>query len=121
MVSSATLSWVALILRPWSVMRKPYCPQITVVPLVEPPVATRTRPFIIFLFRSILGSSQLPMLVVAEKGRTCCATLCCVDLGARIDGRTSVEDDKLNPRRALARQEGALVRIILRDAVSLSS
>lgn len=60
MVSSAILSCFALIRRWWSVIRKPYSPQITVVPFTEPPVATRGLPFAIFFLRLMLGSSQLP-------------------------------------------------------------
>jgi hypothetical protein len=70
MVSSAFLSCFALMRRWWSFIRRPYVPQMTVVPLTEPPVATRGLPFIIFLVLSIEGSSQLPgRVVVEEKGR----------------------------------------------------
>lgn len=112
MVSSATLSCDALILRPWSVIRRPYWPQITVVPLVEPPVATLTRPFIIFLLRSSLGSSQLLMLAVAEKCLTSFGEESFADLATRIVGRAAVEVDMLRARKAPARQEGMLVRIM---------
>lgn len=46
---------------------------MTVVPFVDPPVGTRGRPFAIFFFLSILGSSQEPKTgAVVEKDLASC-------------------------------------------------
>jgi hypothetical protein len=52
-------------------MRRPYSPQTTVVPFVEPPVGTRQRPLNIFFLRGRLGSSHDPAwTAVAENSLT---------------------------------------------------
>ncbi len=66
-------------------MRRPYSPQTTVVPFVDPPVATRGRPFIFFFLRSIFGSSHDPArMAVAEN---------CLTRGAKGDG-AAIRDEK---------------------------
>jgi hypothetical protein len=69
MVSSAILRAEAGIRRSWSFMRRPKSPHTTVVPRVDPPVATCGRPLGDFDFSANFGVSQSSAGDVVEKHR----------------------------------------------------
>lgn len=89
---------------------------MTVVPFVDPPVATLTRPFIIFFFRSMLGSSQLkPIVAVAENSLTFCGPGTLrdgIEEAGSIDGLAVGVEDNLRERNAPSRLAGALDRMV---------
>lgn len=90
-------------------MRRPKSPQMTVVPFVEPPVATRGRPLAIFFLRSRLGSSHVPHVGdVVEKDRTFCSCRAasrgdeCRNTGARLC-LNDTDVQSLRPWKALSK------------------
>lgn len=89
-----------------------------VVPFVEPPVGHRTRPFIIFFLRSMVGSSQLPaMVAVAENMRTFCGARTLwgggiVESDGIIDGLGAAEEDIVRERNAPSKLGDVLHRIV---------
>jgi len=103
-------------------MRRPQSPQITVVPFVDPPVGTLGRPFIIFFFRSIIGSSHDPARVAVAENSLTLGMLADALGGERSlreaaeakEGRNAVAGDILSPWKALSSADEALCFIVAR-------